>query len=136
MKVIVGTPTYAFPTWLAKEYPDVLVERQGNRLPYGARQIMDITNPTFRFYAERIIRQMMLVTREYDNVIGYQVDNETKHYGTSSRNVQAGFVDYLKQEFNGDLDALNAEFGLDYWSNRINAWEDFPNVNGTINASW
>lgn len=28
MKVIVGTPTYAFPTWLAKEYPDVLVERQ------------------------------------------------------------------------------------------------------------
>lgn len=135
MKVIVGTPTYAFPTWLAKEYPDVLVERQGNRLPYGARQIMDITNPTFRFYAERIIRQMMLVTREYDNVIGYQVDNETKHYGTSSRNVQAGFVDYLKQEFNGDLDALNVEFGLDYWSNRINAWEDFPNVNGTINGS-
>lgn len=135
MKVIVGTPTYAFPTWLAKEYPDVLVERQGSRLPYGARQIMDITNPTFRFYAERIIRQMMLVTREYDNVIGYQVDNETKHYGTSSRNVQAGFVDYLKQEFNGDLDALNAEFGLDYWSNRINAWEDFPNVNGTINGS-
>lgn len=135
MKVIVGTPTYAFPTWLAKEYPDVLVERQGKRLPYGARQIMDITNPTFRFYAERIIRQMMLVTREYDNVIGYQVDNETKHYGTSSRNVQAGFVDYLKQEFNGDLDALNAEFGLDYWSNRINAWEDFPNVNRTINGS-
>nr|MCG4641943.1 beta-galactosidase [Bifidobacterium bifidum] len=91
--------------------------------------------PTFRFYAERIIRQMMLVTREYDNVIGYQVDNETKHYGTSSRNVQAGFVDYLKQEFNGDLDALNVGFGLDYWSNRINAWEDFPNVNGTINGS-
>lgn len=135
MKVIVGTPTYAFPTWLAKEYPDVLVEHQGQRLPYGARQIMDITNPTFRFYAERIIRQMMLVTREYDNVIGYQVDNETKHYGTSSHNVQAGFIDYLKKEFNDDLDALNAEFGLDYWSNRINAWEDFPNVNGTINGS-
>ena len=30
---------------------------------------------------------------------------------------------------------LNHEFGLDYWSNRINAWEDFPDVRGTINGS-
>lgn len=135
IKVIVGTPTYAFPTWLVKEYPDVLVERQGQRLPYGARQIMDITNPTFRFYAERIIRQMLMVTKNYTNVIGYQVDNETKHYGTSGKNVQAGFVDYLKHKFDGNLDRLNAEFGLDYWSNRINAWEDFPDVTGTINGS-
>ena len=33
-----------------------------------------------------------------------------------------------------DLDAMNHEFGLDYWSNRINAWEDFPDVRGTING--
>ena len=30
---------------------------------------------------------------------------------------------------------MNHEFGLDYWSNRINAWEDFPDVRGTINGS-
>ena len=24
IKVIVGTPTYAFPTWLAREHPEVL----------------------------------------------------------------------------------------------------------------
>ena len=30
---------------------------------------------------------------------------------------------------------MNYEFGLDYWSNRINAWEDFPDVRGTINGS-
>ena len=34
-----------------------------------------------------------------------------------------------------DLAVLNKEFGLDYWSNRINRWEDFPSVNGSINAS-
>lgn len=33
------------------------------------------------------------------------------------------------------LDAMNAEFGLDYWSNRVNEWEDFPDVRGTINGS-
>ena len=30
---------------------------------------------------------------------------------------------------------MNEAFGLDYWSNRINAWEDFPDVRGTINGS-
>lgn len=133
--VIVGTPTYAFPSWLAKEHPEILVQRDGKHLPYGARQIMDITSPAFLFYAERVIRQMMMVTKNYDNVIGYQVDNETKHYGTSANHVQDGFVDYVKNEFNGDLDKFNLEFGLDYWSNRINAWEDFPSMDGTINGS-
>ena len=31
-------------------------------------------------------------------VIGYQVDNETKHYGTAGRNVQEKFVKYLREK--------------------------------------
>ena len=42
---------------------------------------------------------------------------------------------YLREKFQDNLDSMNAEFGLDYWSNRINAWEDFPDVRGTINGS-
>lgn len=53
------------------------------------------------------------------------MDNETKYYGTAGKNVQEQFVKYLREKFHDDLDALNYEFGLDYWSNRINAWEDF-----------
>ena len=68
-------------------------------------------------------------------MIGFQLDNETKYYGTAGKNVQLGFVKYLREKFHNDLDALNHEFGLDYWSNRINAWEDFPDVRGTINGS-
>ena len=30
---------------------------------------------------------------------------------------------------------MNRAFGLDYWSNRVNSWEDFPDVRGTINGS-
>ena len=30
---------------------------------------------------------------------------------------------------------MNQAFGLDYWSNRINAWEDFPDVRGTLNGN-
>ena len=135
INVIIGTPTYAIPTWMVKSHPDVMAETVKGRGIYGARQIMDITHPVYRFYAERVIRKLMECTAHRKCVIGFQVDNETKYYGTAGKNVQEKFVKYLRKKFNNDLDAMNHEFGLDYWSNRINAWEDFPDVRGTINGS-
>ena len=135
INVIIGTPTYAIPTWMVKSHPDVMAETVKGRGIYGARQIMDITHPVYRFYAERVIRKLMECTAHRKCVIGFQVDNETKYYGTAGKNVQEKFVKYLRKKFNNDLDAMNYEFGLDDWSNRINAWEDFPDVRGTINGS-
>lgn len=135
INVIIGTPTYAVPTWMVKSHPDVIAETVHGRGIYGARQIMDITHPVYLFYAERVIRKLMKRTAHRKCVIGYQIDNETKYYGTAGKNVQERFVKYLREKFHDDLDAMNREFGLDYWSNRINAWEDFPDVRGTINGS-
>ena len=135
INVIIGTPTYAVPTWMVKAHPDVLATTVKGRGIYGARQIMDITHPVYLFYAERVIRELMKRTAHRKCVIGFQLDNETKYYGTAGKNVQEQFVKYIREKFHDDLDALNYEFGLDYWSNRINAWEDFPDVRGTINGS-
>lgn len=135
INVIIGTPTYAVPTWMVKAHPDVLAETVRGRGIYGARQIMDITHPVYLFYAERVIRELMKLTAHRKCVIGFQLDNETKYYGTAGKNVQEQFVKYIREKFHDDLDALNYEFGLDYWSNRINAWEDFPDVRGTIKGS-
>ena len=135
INVIIGTPTYAVPTWMVKAHPDVLAETVKGRGIYGARQIMDITHPVYLFYAERVIRELLKRTAHRKCVIGFQLDNETKYYGTAGKNVQEQFVKYIREKFHDDLDALNYEFGLDYWSNRITAWEDFPDVRGTINGS-
>lgn len=135
INVIIGTPTYAVPTWMVKAHPDVLAETVKGRGIYGTRQIMDITHPVYLFYAERVIRELMKCTAHRKCVIGFQLDNETKYYGTAGKNVQEQFVKYIREKFHDDLDAMNYEFGLDYWSNRINAWEDFPDVRGTINGS-
>lgn len=135
INVIIGTPTYAVPTWMVKAHPDVLAETVKGRGIYGARQIMDITHPVYLFYAERVIRELMKRTAHRKCVIGFQLDNETKYYGTAGKNVQEQFVKYIREKFHDDLDTLNYEFGLDYWSNRIDAWEDFPDVRGTINGS-
>jgi beta-galactosidase len=133
--VIVGTPTYAVPSWLVQSHPDVLAPTRAGAPRYGARQIMDITNPAYRFYAERAIRRLMEHTAGRAAVVGFQLDNETKYHNTVSPYVQRAFVKHLRDRFDDDLAALNRAFGLDYWSNRIGAWEDFPDVQGTINGS-
>lgn len=134
ISVIVGTPTYAVPTWLVKKYPDILAITQNGRERYGHRQNMDIINPDYLSHAERVIRVLMEHVKDVPHVIGYQLDNETKSYGTAGPRVQAMFVDYLKENF-PDINDFNHEFGLDYWSNRVNDWDDFPDVRGTINQS-
>jgi beta-galactosidase len=135
IKVIIGTPTYAIPTWLARDHPDVLAITPQGPYSYGRRQNMDITNPEFRAAAQRAIIALVDHVKDNPAVIGYQLDNETKAYGTSGPHVQAAFVEHMKAKFHGDLDALNKAYGLNYWSNRINRWEDFPSTNGSINAS-
>lgn len=133
--VIVGTPTYAVPSWLVRMHPDVLATTPNGEGKYGARQIMDIVNPAYRYYGERIIRKLISHVAQHPAVIGYQVDNETKYYDSVSRDMQALYVKSLREQFHDDLDAMNEAFGLDYWSNRVDSWEDFPDVTGSINES-
>jgi beta-galactosidase len=134
IKVIVGTPTYAMPDWLAKEHPEVLATTPNGKNKYGARQNMDIASPVFRFYAERIIRKLVDHVKDNPAVIGFQADNETKHYNTDGDTVNKMFVSYLKSKFK-TTDKLNNAFGLNYWSNTVNNWDDFPSMAGNINAS-
>lgn len=135
INVIIGTPTYAVPTWMAKAHPEIMAVTKDGQEKYGHRQLMDITSPMYRFYAERVIRELMRVCAHRKCVIGFQLDNETKHYGTAGKNVQQQFVKYLREKFHDDLDTMNHAFGLDYWSNRLNAWEDYVDVTGACNGS-
>ena len=135
ISVIVGTPTYAIPPWLAKKYPDILAETHDGPGRYGHRQLMDITHPGYRFHCERIIRCLMEEVRPYDNVIGFQLDNETKPYDTCGPRAQALFKQWLQEKF-GAVEALNKAYGLAYWSNSLGSWDDLPDVRGTINGSF
>ncbi|MBR1508214.1 MAG: beta-galactosidase [Eubacterium sp.] len=139
INVIVGTPTYAVPAWLVKKYPEIMAlgkdgHGKDGRVIYGHRQIHNIMNPDFRRYAERIIRKLMEFVADNPMVIGYQIDNETRSGDDYSPYNQALFVESLKTRY-PDIEDFNHEFGLDYWSNRIASWEDFPDVRGTINGS-
>ena len=122
--VVLGTPTYAAPPWLARLYPEIAGEAgTGTRIPWGARQEADFTHPAFRFHAERVIRKILDRYALHPAVIGYQVDNEPGLHLLHNRGVFERFLDHLRRTY-GTVENLNDEWGLVYWSHRLSDWAD------------
>jgi beta-galactosidase len=137
IKVILGTPTYSVPTWMVHAHPEILARYQGadKETTYGIRQNMDTDNPTYRFYAQRLITNLVAHYRDNPDVIGWQVDNETGSYGAYNHDVFVGFVNHLKHKF-GTTDALNKAWFLNYWGQDVNGWENMPTPDHATSTSY
>lgn len=122
--VVLGTPTYAAPMWLARKHPEINVERSsGQPMGWGARQEIDYAHPAFLFHAERVIRRIVGRYAEHPAVIGFQVDNEPGNEIFYNRDVFEAFVDWLRERY-GTVETINDEWGLTYWSHRLTTWAD------------
>lgn len=136
IKIIFGTPTYSIPAWLWHKHPEVLLDfERGGEAYYGIRQNMNLTNPTYLFYCERIIRKLMEHYANHPGIIGYQVDNETTDRGVNNRDFQVGFVNYLKKKFKTP-ENLNKIWGLNYWGMTIDSWEELAPRDGITNTGY
>jgi len=152
IKVVLGTPTYSIPTWLYNEHPEIVVTRQwtvphladpydpaypGSATPgfYGPRQNYDFLNPYFRQHAERVIREIVSHFKDHPAVIGYQIDNETYPNGVPTQYSNAAFLERLKKKF-GTPEAMNKAWGLVYWGQLVDKWEDLPPRNGILNPGY
>jgi beta-galactosidase len=128
--VILGTPTYAVPPWLARRYPEIAAEPKTRQpMPWGSRQEIDYTHPAFKFYAERIIRKIVSRYADHPAVIGYQVDNEPGMLLFHNHGVFQRFVDELRHTYQ-TVEALNEAWGLVYWSHRLSTWADLWTPDG------
>jgi beta-galactosidase len=152
IQVILGTPTYSIPTWLYREHPDIAVTHNGTAPPlrdpyyptyppsltpgaYGPRQNMDLLNPEYRRYAERIIRQVVGHFKDHPAVIGYQIDNETFSNGISTPYAAKAFRERLIKKYR-TTDTLNRIWGLVYWGQLIADWDDLPGRDGILNPGY
>jgi beta-galactosidase len=143
IKVILGTPTYSIPAWMAHQHPEILADRipagqfGGKAAPsvYGLRQNMDTDSPAYRFYAERLIRHIVAHYKDNPTVIGWQLDNETSSYDAANEDVFIGFQHYLEKKF-GTPEALSKAWFLNYWGENLHTWEDLPSREGTISTSY
>jgi beta-galactosidase len=143
IKVILGTPTYSIPAWMAHQHPEIFAERipagmfGGKPIAstYGLRQNMDTDSPAYRFYAERLIRHIVAHYKDNPTVIGWQLDNETGSYDAANTDVFIGFQHYLEKKF-GTPEALSKAWFLNYWGENLHTWEDLPRRDGTISTGY
>ncbi|MEU3786073.1 beta-galactosidase [Streptomyces sp900129855] len=136
ISVVLGTPTYAVPPWLARQYPEIAGERRtGVRIGWGARQEVDYTHPAFLFHAERVIRRILARYARHPAVIGFQVDNEPGLELFHNHGVFQRFTDHLRQKY-GDVETLNREWGLVYWSHRLTTWADLWRPDGNTQPQY
>jgi beta-galactosidase len=152
IKAILGTPTYSIPTWLYKEHPEILVTHAGTAPPlidpyaptypneltpgyYGIRQNYDFLNPYFRQHAEHVIREIVSHFKDHPAVIGYQIDNETFPTGVPTPYMNAAFLDRLKQKYK-TTDTISKIWGLVYWGQLVDKWEDLPPRDGILNPGY
>jgi len=143
IKVILGTPTYSIPAWMAHQHPEILADRipsgmfggQPIRSAYGIRQNMDTDSPAYRFYAERLIRHIVAHYKDNLAVIGWQLDNETSSYEADNPDVFIGFQHYLEKKF-VTPEALSKAWFLNYWGENLHTWEDLPKRDGTISTGY
>ena len=143
IKVILGTPTYSIPAWMARQHPEIFAERipggmfggKAQAAVYGLRQNMDTDSPAYRFYAERLIRHIVAHYKDNPTVIGWQLDNETGSYDAANTDVFIGFQHYLEKKF-GTPEALSKAWFLNYWGENLHTWEDLPRRDGTISTGY
>ena len=136
IRVILGTPTYAAPLWLARLYPEINVQRRtGQPMGWGARQEIDYSHPAFLFHAERVIRKIVAKYVDHPSIIGFQVDNEPGNEIFANPQVFQRFVDHLRTRY-GSVEALNTEWGLTYWSHRLSTWADLWTPDGNAQPQY
>ncbi|WP_211288351.1 beta-galactosidase [Xanthomonas theicola] len=136
IKVILGTPTYSIPVWMYAKHPDILARPLGGgETGYGMRQNMNIDDPNYRRYAERIVVALARHYRDNPTVIGWQLDNETSAYGSSNPSVHRDFIEWLKARY-GTTQALNDAWLLTYWGQNVDKWENMPTRDKANNPSY
>ena len=134
--VILGTPTYAVPMWLARLYPEIAGETAGRqRIGWGARQEVNFAHAAYRFHAERVIRAVVGRHGGHPAVVGFQVDNEPGLRLLHNTDVFQRFTDWLRRRY-GTVERLNREWGLVYWSHRLSRWDDLWQPEGNVQPQY
>lgn len=125
MKIIFCTPTATAPLWLSETYPEILnADIDGNRYYHGTRRHNNLNSPVYRQFARKITEKLAEHYCRYENVIGWQLDNEINceqdvYYSESDH---LAFREYCKNKFK-TLANFNEKMGTVFWNQTYTDWE-------------
>ena len=124
LRVILGTPTATPPAWLTHKYPEVLnADKAGHPVHHGMRRHYNYNSQKYRELCARIVQRMAEHYATHPALAGWQIDNELNCEIDEfhSEADHAAFRDFLRAKYK-DLDALNATWGTNFWSQTYTDW--------------
>lgn len=125
IQVIMGTPTYTGPAWIAHKYPEVLrVNFERLPLAHGSRQNFNHTSPKFLDLSRRVCTALAEHYKDEPQIIAWQLDNEINNGSDASyaESDRIAFRAWLRERYR-TLDALNEAWGTRFWSQVYSDWE-------------
>jgi len=140
ISIILCTPTATPPAWLARQYPQIMVElRSGLRRPWGMRRDVCVTSPVYRHYAAQIADALGRRYGRHPAVTGWQIDNELMgpEHGNPPEchcpDCQWQFRAWLRRRY-ATVNELNAAWGTRCWNQEFGDWGEVgtPRHSGAV----
>ncbi len=134
LRVILGTPTAAPPSWMGDRYPDVYrVDERGQRHEHGIRAEVSLANATYQRFVDRVVTQMAQRYGSDPRVWGWQVDNEPGTFSDYSPSARRRFQHWLRETY-GTVSAMNTAWGGSFWSTRYRQFAEVRLPNPVLAA--
>lgn len=134
LRVILGTPSAAVPSWMGQRYPQVYrVDEHGQRHEHGIRAELSLTNPTYKAFVAKIVTAMAQRYGHDPRVWGWQIDNEPSTFPDFSDSARKAFQDWLRRKY-GSIDAMNKVWDGSFWSTRYGSFDEVLLPNATLAA--
>ena len=138
LEVVMGTPTATPPKWLVDAHPEILAKgRDGQVRGFGSRRHYCFSSDVYLEQAKRITALMAARYGQHPAVVAWQTDNEYGCHDTvvsTSDAAKAAFRCWLADRY-GSVQALNAAWGLAFWSQEYRSFDEVDAPFGTVTES-
>ena len=132
LRVILGTPSAAVPSWMGQHYPQVYrVDEHGQRHEHGIRAEVSLTDPVYKAFVAKIVTAMAEHYGHDPRVWGWQIDNEPSAFPDFSDSARKAFQDWLRRKY-GTIDAMNKVWAGSFWSTRYGSFDEVLLPNATL----
>jgi beta-galactosidase len=129
LKVMLGTPTAAPPSWLCRKHPGILpMDQRGLRRHPGTRKAYSMNSDVYWAYCRKIITQLANALGKHPALVAWQIDNGLgQHQTVHSFNEETcrDWHAWLKAKYE-TIERLNDLLGLRFWGQVVKDWADVP----------
>ena len=136
LKVIIGTPTAISPVWMGIKYPEIYVmDANYQRAEHGTRANSSLSNPVFREFSIKIIKELGKRYGKNPAVCGWQLDNEPEAKADYSPSAQTAFRLWLQKKY-GSITNFNTAWGTAFWSQTYSSFDQVKIPNAQLVGWW